>query len=468
VLVETLALTDSECQRRSERRGEHGNYREFGRPEPGFSGYVRLTMTDAESPGLLPDIYDVIDSPTGEQLIDAAAGLDPLSARAALSRQFPGIDPMVLRAAIEQAQLRVDASARMTNPAAVLWTRDGLEQASRSSVSRYRAARLRTIGVTVAVDLTCGLGLDMLAMAEVGITVIGVEQDSRTAALAVRNAVRHGLDVDVRIGSCTDEALLATLPRDAAWFIDPARRTHARRADGSHRRLGDPQLWSPPWSWVLELAAHVGSSAGPHLLVAKSSPAHDDFPDAGVEWVSEHEDLIEATAWWGAGTSGFRGAVLLNTNGEPITTIAASGVHAAVAGLPERGQWLFAPNPAVIRAGAVADLAHLIGAALVDEHLAYLTSDIATNHPAVLRQWEVLYSGPYDRGLMSALCVQEGITRVDITGRGRRFDPQRVRRELHLPGGPGRVATLHTLALGPQRRSAVVLGYPAVGGPGAD
>lgn len=437
VLDATLALTCRECQ----------------------PGSLLGTMTEPDDLAILAEV----DSPLGEELIDAAVGLDPLTARKRLSERFPSVSVEVLRAALEQADLRERARDRFALADDVLWTRAGLEQASRPAVSAYRARALLGFGVHRGVDLTCGLGLDMVAMAVAGLRVSGVESDPLTAALARRNAARAGFpDVPVHIGSCTDESVLKSLPKDAAWFIDPARRDQTRGADGGHRRLNDPEKWSPPWSWVQHLAQRVGTSNGPAVLVAKTSPALNDFAAAAVQWLSVAGDLVEASVWWGVGAAHSRCAVILDSAGATRSVICASGSAMTPTGLPEPGGWLFEPDPAVIRAGAVVDLGQLVGAGLVDDHLAYLSAAAPCDHPAITRQWQVVYAGHYNRQVLANLCADLGISRVDLIGRGRRFDATRVRRELRLPGGPGRVAALHTLALGVQRRSAVVLALPLV------
>ena len=406
-----------------------------------------------------------LDGPAGQALLDAARGLDPLAARDALARQFPLASPETLRAAVTQSHLQQRAAARFPHAASQWWTGDGLEQASRPAASTFRASALNEAGITRAVDLTCGLGLDLFAIANAGLTVIGVERDPAIAELASRNIARLGLSdrAEVITGSCDDPTILASLPAGGAWFIDPARRTGIRRADGSHVRLHDPEQWSPPWSWVLQMAERVGSPGGPDVLVAKASPAiaHDLVNTAAVQWLSEHREVVEATAWWGLGEPGSRCAVML-PSGPANTTpvwVGAEGRTVAITGLPDEGAWLIEPDPAIIRAGAVGDLAQLLGATLIDEHLAYISAAAALpDDDPRGRSWQVVYSGGYNPDSLRRACAAAGVARVELSGRGRRLDPQRVARDLRLPGGPGAVATLFSLGLGSPRRTAVILG----------
>lgn len=408
----------------------------------------------------------VLDTTEGAEMIDAARGLDPLYAREKLAKSFPAAGPDDLRAAIAQAELQERAGLRFPRARQLLWTRDGLEQASRPAASAHRASELVAAGITSAVDLTCGLGLDMLAMAALGLSTVGVERDPVIADLARRNTARLDLAdrVTVITGSCQDPEVLAQLPTEGAWFADPARRSGARGAAGEHRRLLDAEQWSPPWSWLVALAERIADGHGPRVLVAKTSPAiaHGDLETAAAQWLSIDGDVVEATAWWGLGHPGSRCAVLLDAAEQrPALRVWAHGSQVEVTGLPAAGSWLIEPDAAVIRAGAVADLARAIEATLVDDHLAYLSAaePLAADDPRG-QCWQVLYAGGYDPGALRALCDAEAITRVDLTGRGRQLDPRRVARDLNRPGGPGRTAKLFTLGLGTTRQTAVILASP--------
>ena len=107
------------------------------------------------------------------------------------------------------------------------FTHDALEQATRATVARARARRLKAAGVAAVVDLGCGIGGDLVAFARAGLRVRGVERDPVRAAIARANLRALGLDGEVieadlarRRSRCSDE-----VP-----FLDPARRDgHGRR-----------------------------------------------------------------------------------------------------------------------------------------------------------------------------------------------------------------------------------------------
>lgn len=424
-----------------------------------------------------------VASDLGRALIDAAAGLDPLAARSTLRRRFPAATDDLIRAATVQAELAARAHARFGSAAdEVLWSTNGLEQSSRPAVSRYRAASLAAAGVATVADLTCGLGLDALAFASAGMSVVAVEQDPATAALAAANARRLGHDrVEVVTGSCVDPAVLDQVRTVDAWFVDPSRRTAHRHADGRHVRLDDPDSWSPPWSWVLAQAARVGRADGPAVLMAKAAPGlpHDAIvavPGCTVtaEWISHDGRLVETCATWRARRPGDpdagaprRSAVLLDATGGVLIRVEQAQPDPTGTDTwapPAAGAYLHDPDPAIVRAHLVAEFAAAAGAVLIDPHLAFLTSHAPLPEPwrPAARSWLILDAGPYDARRLRATCAEHDITDVDVAGRGRKLDVARVRRDLGLSsarraGNGGRHATLAVMALGDRRTTGVCL-----------
>ena len=112
-----------------------------------------------------------------------AARPDDLRVGEQLRKRWPAD---LVAAATEQAALRVAAGAKTDNAADMLLTREGLEQASSDSVARHRAARFATVR-DVVVDMCCGIGFDLRALAEVA-HAIGVDRDEAHAICAAHNA----------------------------------------------------------------------------------------------------------------------------------------------------------------------------------------------------------------------------------------------------------------------------------------
>ncbi|MFE9954465.1 methyltransferase domain-containing protein [Micromonospora sp. NPDC005299] len=379
------------------------------------------------------DQFAALRTPEGAAALDAAArvaGGDPLTAAAAL--RSAGVPAGLAAAALTQAELRRRAGGKF-GPAAsgMFLTRAGLEQATRGVVARRRAERLRAAGVATLADLGCGLGADALAAARAGIRVYGVEADPVTAAMAAANAEAAGL-ADLFTVECGD-ATAFDVTRVDGVFCDPA-----RRKAGTGRRIFDPNAYSPPWDFVTGLAERVPRT------VVKVAPGLDHAlipAGAEAEWVSVDGDLVEATLWCGPLAEAPRRATVLREKegpllhasgaGVPCYQLTGSGDAEAPVGRPRR--FLYDPDPAVVRAHLVAELADNLDATLADPTIAYLYGDEARPTPFA-RCLEITDILPFSLKRLRALLRERRIGRVEILKRGSALEPEKLRRDLKLAG----------------------------------
>ncbi|MEU8312138.1 methyltransferase domain-containing protein [Micromonospora sp. NPDC048887] len=392
------------------------------------------------------DQLAVLRTPEGSAALAAAgrvAGGDPLAAAAAL--RSAGIPGDLAAAALTQAELRRRAAGKFGPAAAGMFlTRAGLEQATRRAVADRRAARLRAAGVTTLADLGCGLGADALAAGRAGIRVYAVEADPLTAAMAAANAEAAGLAGLVTV-ECGDATAFDVTGVDAV-FCDPAR----RRA-GTGRRVFDPNAYSPPWDFVTGLAARVPRT------VVKVAPGLDHalIPAAAeAEWVSVDGDLVEAALWCGELAGVPRRATLLREKEGPLLNASGSkrvpsyhltGTGAAEAEVGPVRRFLYDPDPAVVRAHLVAELATDLDATLADPSIAYLYADEARPTPFA-RCMEITDVLPFSLKRLRALLRERRVGRVEIRKRGSALEPEKLRRDLRLSGDEAAGLTLTRVA----------------------
>jgi SAM-dependent methyltransferase len=383
-------------------------------------------------------------------LLAAAAALDPSSGAARVERLRRDWPADLVAAALTQADLRRRAVAKF-GPAAgsMFLTPDGLEQASRPEVAAHRAARFAAAledgasggagGASGPVlDLCCGIGGDLVALGAglPGREVVGVDRDPATAEAARLNLRAAGLGGSVVCADVADVAVAGA----AAVFVDPARRA-------SGRRTFDPGAYSPPLSFVTELAAAAPLSA---VKVAPGIP-HEALPHgAEAEWVSWRGELKEAALWLG-GFAGVRRRATVLPSGDTLTDLdlpdgAEPGGGAAVGG---PGAYLVEPDAAVIRSGLVAALSHrLPGGRLLDPRIAYIAADapMATPFGACFAVDEVL---PYSLKRLRTALRARGAGTVEIKVRGLSIDPAQLRRSLDLRGDGSCTVLLARLDDGP-------------------
>lgn len=359
------------------------------------------------------DAFRWLLTPAGQALLERAASApaDPLRASSALRREAAAEH---VAAALTQTELRRRAVAKFGADAERMYfTPDGLEQATRAPVARHRAARLQAAQVATAIDLGCGIGGDLVATAAAGITAAGVDLDPLRVEVARANLDALGLGGAV---SVADATTVDHSGFDVA-FADPARRS----ARGRTFAVDD---WTPPWPFVLDLLGRTSC-----VKVAPGIP-HDLVPDeVEAEWVSDHGEVKEAALWSGQLATTRRRATVIGDGGLATLTDEddeAGEVRAVSA-------FLYEPDGAVIRAGLVTAVAAGVNGGLVDEHIAYVTSDDSFLTPFA-RSYRVVEELPYKEKQLRAALRERGIGRLAIKKRGVAIVPEELRKRLALTG----------------------------------
>lgn len=360
----------------------------------------------------------------GQELLAEATAAEgtPLQVQEALRTHA---EPVHVAAALGQVELRRHATAKLGGDAARMYlTREGLEQATRASVARHRAARVALVGPSV-VDLTCGIGGDLVAFARAGLTTAGVDTDPLRVEMARANLAALGLGGAVEVG---DGTLLDVTPFATA-YADPAR----RGARGRTFRAGD---WAPPWTFVESLLtrrACVKVAPGiPHSLVPD---------DVEAEWVSDEGDVKEAVLWSPALATVRRRATVIGRGGLATLTD-EDDPGADVGGV---GTFFYEPDGAVIRAGLVTAVAAGVQGHLVDRRIAYVSGDAAFHTPFA-RSYRVVEELPYREKPLRAALRERNIGTLTIKKRGVDIVPEQLRKRLALRGDEAATVVLTRVA----------------------
>lgn len=359
---------------------------------------------------------------SADVLAAAEAESDP-TGLAAATRLRGEWGPEAATAAISQVMLRRRGRIKFGDAAAAMFfTRDGLEQATRPAVADQHAARLVAAGAKTVLDLGCGIGSDALAFARAGLRVVAVDCDPATAAIAAANL--SGFEAEVLLADA-EQVLEERLATVDAVFCDPARRTGAGRT----WRVED---FTPPWSLVTRLLdgrRPAGVKLGPAL------PHRMIPPGIEAEWVSDRQQTVEVGLWSGSGAVPDRRSALIM----PGERLAAESLSAAVAPI---GRYLYEPDGAVIRAGSIAALADRLGAGVVDPQIAYLSSDTLVPTPFAVA-FEILESLPYKEKVLRRWLRDHEVGRLEIKRRGVDVDPAELRKRLR-PDGTGSATLIIT------------------------
>jgi SAM-dependent methyltransferase len=384
----------------------------------------------------LDSLRDLL-TPSGQQILQAASDLSPreedfLGHFTHLSRRFPAD---LARAALEIAILRREAGRKFPFADQLYLTRQALEQASSWEVSSYRAGRYE--GYPFLVDLGCSIGGDTFALAKIA-PVLGVDLDPLRLGMAKANLAGLGLDrlAWVCQADITNPLPLShapVLPASPALFFDPSRRS-------GHRRIHSVRAYQPPLE-VLREWLPVFPALG-----VKISPGVDleelEGYDAEVEFISLHGELKEAVLWFGPMKTTHRRATLL-----PGPHSIFSNLDSRTSPLPYRLPlsnpltYLYEPDPAVFRAGLLAELGARLGAAQLDPDIAYLTADRRQETPYA-RLWAVEAWFPFQLKRLRAYLRERHVGRVTVKKRGSPLEPEELTGKLRLSGDAERTVFL--------------------------
>ncbi|MEV6650366.1 methyltransferase domain-containing protein [Streptomyces sp. NPDC051219] len=363
------------------------------------------------------DSFSALLTHEGRALLDSLRDYDPANELATATRLRREHPAELVSAALGQARLRQRAVAKFGAEDAfrMFFTPNGVEQATRTSVAAHRARRFASLGVRGVADLCCGIGGDAIALARAGVSVLAVDRDPLTCAVARANAEALGL-ADLISVRCTDVTEVDTSPYDAV-FVDPARR-------GGRGRIFDPEAYSPPLSWAVQAARTAPHSA---LKIAPGIP-HEAIPgDAEAEWISDSGDVKEAVLWFGTAPGSVRATLLPGEaalwTAEPLPDPRPGPV----------GRYLYEPDGAVIRAHLVAEVAEKVQGRLIDETIAYLTSDELHATPFATA-YEITDVLPFNLKKLKALLREREVGVLTVKKRGSAVEPDELRRRLKLRG----------------------------------
>lgn len=320
-----------------------------------------------------------------------------------------------VRDLLSQFRIQKDICWKIPDSFDLIFTRKGAEQCSSSLIADYNASKFMKFH-TVA-DLCCGIGMDLMSIASNKDRVFAVDSDRNTLMAAEYNCQRRNLS---NVEFLNEKA--ENFNREVeAVFIDPDRRKNGKRQIKAEN-------YSPSFSSILAMSKRF-----PHLA-AKLSPLfdYDDLkidPGYTLEFVSERGTLKELLLCLGKThtESVTRKAVLL-PSGSTIDD--REKVHREFSTIKK---YIYEPDPAIIRAGLVAELAEKIDYKLIDARSAILTSDKITTENFG-RIYQVVQIMPYNLRRLTAFIQENDIGELVLKTRGFSETVEEMRKKLKLKG----------------------------------
>jgi hypothetical protein len=211
---------------------------------------------------------------------------------------------------------------------------------------------------------------------------------------------------------------VANLPTAGAAYVDPARRVQGRR-------VFSLSAIQPPLTTLLELSRRVP------LLVVKVMPGIRDaeLPEScAIEFVSHAGVCKEAVLWFGDSSLPRRWASI--HDGLQWHELPTAG-EAPPQGELTPGQILYEPDPALIRAGAIAELCTLLHAHQFEPEIAYLVANEPRRTPFA-DAFRLLEVHPFNIRFLNERLNALGIAHVELKKRGFPQEPESLRPRLRL------------------------------------
>ncbi|MEV7585305.1 SAM-dependent methyltransferase [Streptomyces erythrochromogenes] len=316
------------------------------------------------------EVFRALMTDEGRRLLACLQAGGPAGEAAAAQALRGGHPAALVSAAREQVRLRRRAAAKYGEYAARLYfTPDSVELSSHLTVSEYKLDRvLHELGV-VLIDAMClGSGADALVLGWSHHTD-AVDADPLTVEIAKAN--RPGMHEPMLYPRCEDVREFDS--QGEAVFID------LMRPDGPDRldRTSDPEAYDPPLSWALDRVRTTG-----YGWVRLAPGIADRVPPgtlAGadeVEWISHEGRIQEAVVWFGLDAR--RAPAQLPVRRATVLPSGASLLGRRDLPAPDVrpfGRYVYVPDPAVVHARLVGELARHIGGGLLEAGGCLVTSD---------------------------------------------------------------------------------------------
>lgn len=405
--------------------------------------------------------FPMLTSDEGTRLLLEASLLptDPLTRQTRLRKRY---SVEIATAAVELLELRKRAATKFIRAESMFFTREGLEQSTGERIAAYRASCFPSD--VLMLDACCGIGGDALALAKRG-SVLAVDVNPAHALFTNANAKVTETAFPV-VSLCAD---VTSLDLDAlksrgghAAFFDPSRRTTS--ATGERRRVRNGSDYSPSLGFAKELASRFDAVA------VKLSPALEDEAlegfDADLEFISERGECKEAVLWFNDLKKGqenrkqksasssnlqIRRATILLPNRPPETL--ADFVCEPPLSSPILS-FLYEPDPAILRAGLVSQLAVAGGFSPVNLQSVLLTAD-DEKQTSFAHGYRVRETLPFNVEKLKRHLKMKGWRVEVIKKRHLEIEPEVLRRQMNAGNPEGDPVTLFVFRQG-ERMTCVI------------
>ncbi len=375
---------------------------------------------------MTPSEFQNLLNPDIQALLASHHSSDP----ADFAMQFHVRKELPVRAVAEQLACRQKAVKKLPTLSQhnLLYTPLALEQSSGERTAAYKASLLSG---KRAIDLSGGLGADTMFLARTFQEVVYCERDPLLCAVVEHNLKVSGV-ANVQVRNAESISLLAEYPDDSFdWiFVDPARREEGRRSIALEAASPDVVA---SHDLLLRHAQRVCIKASPALEISglkKLLPALHTIIVVSVDRECKEILLLLERGYPSDGPVQVK-AVCLNADSEEITEVIGGNGDAPRVVATAVKEYLYEPDPAIIKARLSAVLARDSGLQFVNKSVDYLTADRKTeSFPG--RSFRVVECVPYKPKSFRAFLERHTIGGASIQRRDFPLSAEELRKKYRL------------------------------------
>ncbi len=377
------------------------------------------------------DEYRLLTSELGRRLLEDLAAVRTVGP-AELDRLRKQAPAGMVSAAVRLTMARRKAAWKFERGGRMWVEPVGVEQATAEPVARHKALRFRACPIVV--DLCAGIGGDAIALAESS-QVVAVDLDPGMCRRLRWNAEVYEVADNVLAVRARAESF--PIPAGARIHLDPDRRSHRdRRARALEDYAPGPAFWASMIDRMLGGAIKLSPAADFARLFPPGSGCE-------IELISLRGECKEATVWFGELADCRRRATRLP---EWETWTDRDNIDPEPPGVSPLSDWIFDPDPSLIRAGLLDGFARTHRLARVTEGVDYLTGPEPVDS-SFLSAFAVSEISSLDLKHMRRMIERHHIGTLEIKVRGVDLAPEALRARLKprgsesatllIVGGPG-------------------------------
>lgn len=321
-------------------------------------------------------------------------------------------------------KLRRKAGNKFSKSSEMLFTDQSLSQSTSEAIADYTAKRFQ--GMKKVVDLTCGIGGNLLSLAKNVNQAVGVDKNNENIEYAKVNAEVYGIkNIEFVTGDAYDN-----IRSDAdAFFIDPSR---VRTGKTKTRSVlnAEPNL--------LEILPKIFKVT--ENVCVKISPAFDydeinllpEKPE--IEIISEDNVCKVALLWFGKFKTCERRATCLIKGKIYTYQNSEKKIKIEVVKNPEK--YLYEPNKAIIKAHLIEEVAKEFNLKKINKKTSFLTSDeLITDKKELFRVFKVMYFDKFSLKDMKKKLREKKIERINIMTKRFPQKPEEIYKKIKIKEG---------------------------------